>query len=328
MQDALLRAWRATAAVRGPQLAALVAVPDRDQQLSAPDRAPAQAGAADRLRAAERRARRSRAAARRVGLDRGLPGRRARRRLRRARRALRTARERRARVRRGAPAPSRAPARGADPPRRARLLGRGGRRDARDDARRPSTARCSARTRRVDEQLPERSQQQTLRSLGDQRVREIVERYMDAWERGDVDTIVSMLAEDAVLAMPPRPSWYRGLEAARAFLARGPLAPVRARRRPPRARERTARGRQLLLRVARAPRGSLEVAAAADARRGRPDRGDHRVRRHRARAVRRGPAARALITLRRDGSRRRRGSPEKIEPDRRRPHGTACRHHA
>ncbi|HEY1592197.1 MAG TPA: RNA polymerase subunit sigma-70 [Solirubrobacteraceae bacterium] len=82
----------------------------------------------------------------------------------------------------------------------------------------------------VDEQLPERSQQQTLRSLGDQRVRAIVERYMDAWERGDVEQIVSMLADDAVLAMPPRPTWYRGLVAARAFLARGPLAPVRARR--------------------------------------------------------------------------------------------------
>jgi RNA polymerase sigma-70 factor (ECF subfamily) len=82
----------------------------------------------------------------------------------------------------------------------------------------------------VDEQLPERSQQQTLRSLGDQRVRAIVERYMDAWERGDVEQIVSMLADDAVLAMPPRPTWYRGLVAARAFLARGPLAPMRARR--------------------------------------------------------------------------------------------------
>src|SRR5205807_5124093 len=44
----------------------------------------------------------------------------------------------------------------------------------------------------VDEQLPPLSQQATLRSLGDARVREIVESYMDAWERGDVDAIVSM----------------------------------------------------------------------------------------------------------------------------------------
>ena len=33
------------------------------------------------------------------------------------------------------------------------------------------------------------SQQATLRALGDERVRKIVEQYMDAWERGDVDAI-------------------------------------------------------------------------------------------------------------------------------------------
>jgi RNA polymerase sigma-70 factor (ECF subfamily) len=82
----------------------------------------------------------------------------------------------------------------------------------------------------VDEHVPALSQQQTLRSLGDARVREIVGSYMDAWERGDVDTIVAMLADDAILAMPPRPSWYRGLEAARVFLARGPLSPTHSRR--------------------------------------------------------------------------------------------------
>jgi RNA polymerase sigma-70 factor (ECF subfamily) len=82
----------------------------------------------------------------------------------------------------------------------------------------------------VDEHLPALSQQQTLRSLGDVRVREIVQNYTDAWERGDVEAIVSMLADDAILAMPPRPSWYRGLEAARVFLARGPLSPARSRR--------------------------------------------------------------------------------------------------
>jgi RNA polymerase sigma-70 factor, ECF subfamily len=82
----------------------------------------------------------------------------------------------------------------------------------------------------VDEHLPALSQQATLRSLGDARVREIVEHYMDAWERGDVEAIVSMLADEAILAMPPRPSWYRGLAAARVFLARGPLAPTHSRR--------------------------------------------------------------------------------------------------
>jgi RNA polymerase sigma-70 factor (ECF subfamily) len=82
----------------------------------------------------------------------------------------------------------------------------------------------------VEEHLPALSQQETLRSLGDARVREVVEHYMAAWERGDVEAIVSMLADEAILAMPPRPSWYRGLDAARVFLARGPLAPTHSRR--------------------------------------------------------------------------------------------------
>jgi len=62
----------------------------------------------------------------------------------------------------------------------------------------------------VDEQLPERSQQATLRSLGDDRIRALVERYVDAWERGDVDAVAAMLAEDAAIAMPPMASWFRG----------------------------------------------------------------------------------------------------------------------
>src|SRR3954447_8760154 len=35
----------------------------------------------------------------------------------------------------------------------------------------------------VEDKLPERSQQQTLRTLGDEKVRELVERYVDAWDR-------------------------------------------------------------------------------------------------------------------------------------------------
>jgi RNA polymerase sigma-70 factor (ECF subfamily) len=62
----------------------------------------------------------------------------------------------------------------------------------------------------IDEHLPERSQQATLRTLGDDAVRELVERYVDAWERGDVDAVAAMLAEDAAIAMPPMASWFRG----------------------------------------------------------------------------------------------------------------------
>jgi RNA polymerase sigma-70 factor (ECF subfamily) len=76
----------------------------------------------------------------------------------------------------------------------------------------------------VDERLPEQSQQATLRALGDRRLREVVESYMDAMARGDVDAVVSMLAEDAAWSMPPLASWYRGHDALTAFLTRGPLS--------------------------------------------------------------------------------------------------------
>jgi RNA polymerase sigma-70 factor (ECF subfamily) len=86
----------------------------------------------------------------------------------------------------------------------------------------------------VEDKLPDRSQQATLRTLGDDEIRELVERYVDAWERGDVPAVVSMLAEDATFSMPPLAEWYRGRAAILEFLPRGPLRmrrrfiPVRA----------------------------------------------------------------------------------------------------
>src|SRR5829696_2418906 len=70
----------------------------------------------------------------------------------------------------------------------------------------------------VDERLPDRSQQAVLGSLDDQGVREIVDRYVDAFERADVDAVVEMLAADGAFTMPPLPTWYRGREAVAAFL--------------------------------------------------------------------------------------------------------------
>jgi RNA polymerase sigma-70 factor, ECF subfamily len=75
----------------------------------------------------------------------------------------------------------------------------------------------------VEERLPDESQQKTLRSLGDRKVREIVEGYMDAMSRGDVGKVVSMLAADAAWSMPPLASWYRG-EQIEGFLRIGPLS--------------------------------------------------------------------------------------------------------
>ena len=94
----------------------------------------------------------------------------------------------------------------------------------------------------VDERLPERSQQAVLGSLDDQGLREIVDRYVDAFERADVDAVVSMLAADGAMTMPPLPTWYRGREAVAAFLSTDVLRDKRWRVVPARANGQLAFG--------------------------------------------------------------------------------------
>jgi RNA polymerase sigma-70 factor, ECF subfamily len=67
--------------------------------------------------------------------------------------------------------------------------------------------------RTLDERLPQTSQQATLRAIGDDAVRELVERFITAFERDDVDAIVALLSDDAKFAMPPYARWYEGREA-------------------------------------------------------------------------------------------------------------------
>jgi RNA polymerase sigma-70 factor (ECF subfamily) len=75
----------------------------------------------------------------------------------------------------------------------------------------------------VEQRLPERTQQATLRSLGEDGLRVVVQGYVDAWERGDVDALAARLAEDAVFAMPPEPTWFHGQDAIAAFLRATPM---------------------------------------------------------------------------------------------------------
>jgi RNA polymerase sigma-70 factor (ECF subfamily) len=76
---------------------------------------------------------------------------------------------------------------------------------------------------RLEERMPERSQQATLRSLHDKELNAIVGRYVDAWAQNDVDAIVEMLTEGATLAMPPTPAWFNGRDAIATGLRAGPL---------------------------------------------------------------------------------------------------------
>ncbi len=75
----------------------------------------------------------------------------------------------------------------------------------------------------VDDKLPDQSQQATLRSLGDEQLKRIVEQYMDAMAAGDVQRVVGMLAEEAAWSMPPLASWFSGA-ALPDFLRIGPLS--------------------------------------------------------------------------------------------------------
>jgi RNA polymerase sigma-70 factor (ECF subfamily) len=58
-------------------------------------------------------------------------------------------------------------------------------------------------------------------------VRAVIDRYVQAFEAADVPALVQLLADEAVLEMPPVPLWYRGsrhygLFLRRVFDMRGP----------------------------------------------------------------------------------------------------------
>src|SRR5258708_6777195 len=49
----------------------------------------------------------------------------------------------------------------------------------------------------------------------DKQLRAILNRYVEAWESGDVQTLIGLLKENVRFTMPPMPSWYANREAVR-----------------------------------------------------------------------------------------------------------------
>jgi RNA polymerase sigma-70 factor (TIGR02960 family) len=46
----------------------------------------------------------------------------------------------------------------------------------------------------------------------------LIARFADAFERDDIDAVVALLTEDAVVSMPPEPEWHQGRKAIESFL--------------------------------------------------------------------------------------------------------------
>ena len=71
----------------------------------------------------------------------------------------------------------------------------------------------------VDERVPDVSQAAELDALGEDGRRELVDAFVSAWERADVEGIARLLARDARFTMPPLPAWFDGREAVMRFVA-------------------------------------------------------------------------------------------------------------
>ena len=81
-----------------------------------------------------------------------------------------------------------------------------------------------ARARRIIAQkVPARTQQQTLRTIGDTRLRALVTGFATALDRGDVEALVALLTEDVTWSMPPLPRWYHGIAAVTDFAVQVPM---------------------------------------------------------------------------------------------------------
>jgi RNA polymerase sigma-70 factor (ECF subfamily) len=71
----------------------------------------------------------------------------------------------------------------------------------------------------LDERAVARRRESMKALPPDRTLRELLSRYVRAWESADVDALVNLLKQDATFPMPPMPGWYQGKDAIAAFLA-------------------------------------------------------------------------------------------------------------
>ena len=223
--DAASRLARAVR-FRGPELAALLALPDRDERVADHDRQAPQARAPDRLRARPRTPTTAPASrwssqcgssptrTSHFGIEDGLAGPEARYEQRESIELAFVA------ALQNLPANQRAVLILRE------VLGFSAKEAA--DTLDTTTASVNSALQRaraaVEDRLPEQSQQATARALGDDGLQEVVDGYVEAWQRGDVEAVVGMLTEDAAFSMPPLQTWFGGRDEIATFLAGWPLS--------------------------------------------------------------------------------------------------------
>ena len=62
--------------------------------------------------------------------------------------------------------------------------------------------------------------------IGEPRVRQLLDRYVRAWQLADIDGFVQLIAEDIRFSMPPLTAWFEGREAVAAFTENAVFAPA------------------------------------------------------------------------------------------------------
>jgi RNA polymerase sigma-70 factor (TIGR02960 family) len=88
------------------------------------------------------------------------------------------------------------------------------------------------------DRVPARTQQVELAALGRDGRRELVDAFVNAWERADVPALLDLLAADARFTMPPLPAWFDGRDdvgrffAERVFATPWRLIPIAANGQP------------------------------------------------------------------------------------------------
>jgi RNA polymerase sigma-70 factor (ECF subfamily) len=58
-------------------------------------------------------------------------------------------------------------------------------------------------------------------------VRELLDRYVRAWQLADIEAFVQLIAEDIRFSMPPLTAWFDGRDAVAAFVENAIFGPAR-----------------------------------------------------------------------------------------------------